>query len=97
MSAPSPGCGSCGSTLWATTTARGPVLSPRRPEPAARSRARCAGTTAGMTCTTTTASKSRSRRPVRTQVSGLAQLSALTVRGNGSTSGVPPGTACSPG
>ena len=45
---------------------------------------------------TTTASVLRSRRPVRT-VSGRAQLNARTVRGKGSTSGAPPGTACSPG
>ena len=55
------------------------------------------GTTAGTTWTTTMTSTSRSRRPARTQVSGRAHDSTRSVRGKGSTSGVPPGTACSPG
>ena len=74
-----------------------PVVAVARPTPAARSRARWAGTTAGMTCTTTMTSTSRSRRPARTQVSGRAQDSTRRVRGKGSTSAEPPGTDCSPG
>ena len=43
----------------------------------------------GITCTTMIASKPRSRRPVRTQVSGRAHDSARTVRGNAGTSAAP--------
>ncbi len=88
------GAARAGRTLWATTTTRGP---PRPPAPAARSRARWAGTTAGTTWTRTTTSTSRSRRPARTHVSGRAHESTRRVRGKGGTSGAPPGTACSPG
>ena len=87
------------------TTVRGPgwrarALDPcgeRRPTPAARSSARWAGHDGRDDVDDDETSKPRSRRPVRTQVSGRAQLSARTVRGNGGTSGAPPGTACSPG
>ena len=98
MSCRSPGWPSCGSTLCAMSTVRGPEpVAVVRPAPAARSSARWAGTTAGMTCTTTMTSTSRSRRPARTQVSGRAHDSTRRVRGKGSTSIEPPGTDCSPG
>ena len=71
MSCRSPGWPSCGRTLCAMTTERGPrPVVDVRPTPAARRTARWAGTTAGMTWTTTMTSTSRSRRPVRTHGGG---------------------------
>ena len=91
---------SCGSTLWQTTTVRGPAppsrrCGPRPPGPRRAARmARYGMACGGISSANTTRSRSRSRRPTLTQPAGWRQDRSRRVPGNGSPSGT--STVCRP-